>query len=992
VDPGERCPTTTTIADFLGRQLDVTAIANVESHLADCAACRGVVGTLASGSVHRMAGEAAHARAVSEPNRDAARYVIRRELARGGMGRVSIAYDTLLDRTVALKELLVPEPALAARFARELALTSRLEHPSIISIHDAGTWPGGDPFHVMRLVSGEPLDSVIARQDDVVARIALLPHGIAIVDALAYAHSQGIIHRDLKPANILVGEFGETVVLDWGLAKDLRNPVEGESATVVPTDPNELIDTIAGLVIGTPAYMAPEQARGEAVDERADVYALGAVLYHMLGGVAPHTGTSASEIVRAVAATTPPPLEERASGIPSDLLTIVGKALARRPEERYPTATELANDLRRFQSGQLVGAHRYTPWHLVKRWVHKYRTAVMVAAVATIVLAGVGVVSVHRVVSEQRGAARNRTDADELMTFMLTDLHDKLKPIGKLDLLGNVAGKARAYYRVHVDDQRTSAINNRVTALANLGEVLNAQGDPKGASSAYRDALALAEQLAEREPTKVAWQSLIARTHGRAGAVLFDQRDAAGALVEFHASLAIDRRLAEREPDAAGVNLDLTFDRLAIGDVLDAQNDLDGALVEYRAGLAIAARFASLDPGTTTWQELVTRSHGDIGGLLMKRGDKAGALVEDTAALAASEQLIAHDPQNGDWQVNAVNQHIQIGAVLEDHDAVTALVHFRAALAISERLVERDPSNEIWQRAVSMSRTQVGDLLLQQGDAPHALEQFRAAVAGEQTLATVAPANLAIQRELAAGEGHLGEVLLANGDSKGALVEFRAGLANVETIAARDPTNASSQRDLATARNNVASALFAQGANAPALEQFRSAAAISQRLFSTNPTNIDVAHELAIETMSVGDTLAAQQDPTAAVVEYRAAAELATKLLATRPADQTALGTLFDSHTKVADLLGGAEAITEYRAAVAAATTLATQEPANPAFQEALADSLAKLGELLRAARQEPAALDTYRAALAVAEHAALADPKVWTRKVAALHRKLAAR
>ena len=929
--------------------------------------CLDVAATLASRPVHRMVGGA-----------PLARYVVHQELARGGMGRISIAHDTLLDRTVALKELLVPDPVLAARFARELALTSRLEHPSIISIHDAGTWPGGDPFYVMRLVSGEPLDSVIARHDTVVARIALLPHGIAMVDALAYAHSQCIIHRDLKPANILIGDFGETVVLDWGLAKDLRSPADDESVT--------------GLVIGTPAYMSPEQARGEAVDERADVYALGAVLYHMLGGVAPHTGTSASEIVRAVAAAPPTALEERAPGIPSDLLTIVGKALARRPEERYPTASDLANDLRRFQSGQLVGAHRYTTWHLAKRWIQKYRTAVVVASVAIIVLACVGIVGVRRVVAEQRGATHHRADADELMSFMLTDLHDKLKPIGKLDLLGNVAAKAREYYKVHDDDQRTSALHNRVIALANLGEVQAAQGDPKGALSAYRDALALAEQLSAREPAKVEWQSLIARTHGRAGAVLFDQRDVAGALGEFRANLAIDRRLTEREPVAAGANLDLTFDRLSIGDVLDAQNDLDGALVEYRAGLALAIRFASLGPATMTWHELVTRGHGDIGDLLMKRGDKAGAVVEHTAALAANAELIAHDPQNGAWQLNAVNHHIHLGVALEDHDPATALVHFRAALTTSAQLVARDPANEIWQRAVSMSKTQVGDLLLQQGDAPHALEQLRSAVAGELALATRAPANLAIQRELAAGEGHLGEVLLASGDTPRALVEFQAGLAGAQTIAASDPTNLGSQRDLATARNNVASAWFAQGANAPALEQFRSAVAISQRLWSTDPTNLDIAHELAVETISVADSLAALKDPIAAVVEYRTAARLATTLLATRPADQTALSTLFDTHTKVGDILGGAEAITEYRAAVAAATTLATQVPENPAFEEALGDSLAKLGDLLRAARQEPAALDEYRAALAVAEHAAIADPKLWTKKAAALRGKLSAR
>ena len=145
------------------------------------------------------------------------RYTLRSELARGGMGRVWIADDARLARRVAIKELLEPSGVHRARFERELALTSRLEHPSIVSIQDGGTWADGKPFYVMKLVSGESLDGVIDRTASLGDRIALLPNALAIVDALAYAHAQGIVHRDLKPENVLVGDFGETVVIDWGL-------------------------------------------------------------------------------------------------------------------------------------------------------------------------------------------------------------------------------------------------------------------------------------------------------------------------------------------------------------------------------------------------------------------------------------------------------------------------------------------------------------------------------------------------------------------------------------------------------------------------------------------------------------------------------------------------------------------------------------------------------------------------------------------------------
>src|SRR4051812_8337629 len=139
------------------------------------------------------------------------------------MGRIVSARDLRLNRTVAIKELRVQSPELRARFEREALLTARLEHPSIVSIHEAGRWPSGEPFYAMKLVPGRPLDEVIAGATTLAKRLALLPHVVAVADALAYAHQQRVIHRDLKPQNVLVGEFGETVVIDWGLAKDLSD-------------------------------------------------------------------------------------------------------------------------------------------------------------------------------------------------------------------------------------------------------------------------------------------------------------------------------------------------------------------------------------------------------------------------------------------------------------------------------------------------------------------------------------------------------------------------------------------------------------------------------------------------------------------------------------------------------------------------------------------------------------------------------------------------
>src|SRR5262249_3167731 len=165
--------------------------------------------------------------AIRLPPVDPARYHIVREFARGGLGRILEVRDLRIDRVVALKEMLRDSDPAYARFVREAMITARLEHPAIVPVHDIGRWPSGEPFYSMKLVSGRSLHEVIRDTPSLDGRLALVPNVIAVADAIAYAHNQGIIHRDLKPANVLVGAFGETVVIDWGLAKDLRG-ADGE--------------------------------------------------------------------------------------------------------------------------------------------------------------------------------------------------------------------------------------------------------------------------------------------------------------------------------------------------------------------------------------------------------------------------------------------------------------------------------------------------------------------------------------------------------------------------------------------------------------------------------------------------------------------------------------------------------------------------------------------------------------------------------------------
>ncbi|MBS1118511.1 MAG: WD-repeat protein [Deltaproteobacteria bacterium] len=334
---------------------------------------------------------------------DPERYQQIREHARGGLGRIVRAVDKRLGRTVAVKELLrrggPSSVANEARFLREALITARLEHPGIVPVHEAGRWPSGDPYYVMKLVEGRTLKEQIAAKPNLRDRLGLLPHVIAVADAVGYAHSEGVIHRDLKPSNVIVGEFGETIVVDWGLARDRKREL------AEPAD--------AGNVVGTPAYMSPEQARGEPVDERVDVYAIGAVLYELLAGVPPHHDDTPQATLDRVIAGPPRPIAMVAPQIPSELATIVNKAMARCPDDRYANATVLAEDLRRFQTGKLVSAHSYSTWSLVRKKLSNHRGMVAVAVASTIALGGVGVESFRRVVAERNIARNERAGADQ---------------------------------------------------------------------------------------------------------------------------------------------------------------------------------------------------------------------------------------------------------------------------------------------------------------------------------------------------------------------------------------------------------------------------------------------------------------------------------------------------------------------------------------------------------------------------------------------------
>lgn len=283
-------------------------------------------------------------------------------LGEGGMGRVVEARDLQFGRVVAMKEVLQASTSLVARFTYETLVTANLEHPGIPAVYERGTTAEGLPFYTMKLVRGRTLSAAIEEAKGIDERLKLLPHVIRTAQTLAYAHEQGVIHRDIKPDNVLLGRHGETVLLDWGIAK-VRGLTSHDSETqAVDEETNALGKmgalanrTRQGAVLGTPAYMAPEQAAGkiDELDERTDVFALGALLYHLLAGRAPFDGLTLEALLLSTMNSDFPPVLSLEPKAPPALVVICEKAMANDPAQRFATAAAMAEALESALTGAL---------------------------------------------------------------------------------------------------------------------------------------------------------------------------------------------------------------------------------------------------------------------------------------------------------------------------------------------------------------------------------------------------------------------------------------------------------------------------------------------------------------------------------------------------------------------------------------------------------------------------------------------------------------
>jgi serine/threonine-protein kinase len=492
--------------------------------------------------------------AVGTATADGRRFRILRPHARGGLGEVYVAADTEFHREVALKEIRpshADDPASRARFVLEAEVTGGLEHPGIVPVYALGYHEDGRPYYATRFVKGDSLKDAIARYhrdggtgrdlgERALALNALLRRFIDVCNAVAYAHSRGVIHRDLKPGNILLGPFGETLVVDWGLAKVVGRSDPGlgaGDATLRPPSGSGLTPTVPGEACGTPAYMSPEQAAGRPEDlgPAADVYSLGAVLYHVLTGRPPFEG-DVGEVLRAVERGTFPTPRTLDPALDPALEAVVLKAMALKPADRYATPRALAEDVERWLADEPVSAWREPRVVRARRWLGRHRTRVA-SGVAALAAALVGLTAVLVVQAESNrrlraattellvskaqqesahaGEARALRQARQRFALALEAVRrqhsgaseDVLLKEPQLEGLRRaLLGSALEFYRqlqgLLEDDPDPDARAELAAAYVAVGRITSEIGSKTDALEAFRRSLELHEALAEAHPAE----------------------------------------------------------------------------------------------------------------------------------------------------------------------------------------------------------------------------------------------------------------------------------------------------------------------------------------------------------------------------------------------------------------------------------------------------------------------------------------------------------
>ena len=745
------------------------------------------------------------------------RYRIVRFHARGGLGVVYVAEDGELHREVALKQMLgedADDELRRERFLVEAEITGGLEHPGIVPVYGLGADSQGRPYYVMRFIRGDSLREAIAAfhadptlRDDAGRRSLelrkLLRRFLDVCNAIEYAHSRGVLHRDLKPSNIIVGKHGETLVIDWGLAKAQgRSAAEkGEGERPLQPFSGGGSGTVFGSTIGTPGFMSPEQARGdlESLGPASDVYSLGATLYSLLTGKPPFDGPDLNSVLRNVKEGSFPRPRAVDARVDPALEAVCLKAMALSPGDRYLTAVALADDVERWIADEPVTAYRDPLATRLTRWGRRNRAAassIAVLVVSAVVALTVGSVLVNR---ERAAAEANfRTARAAVDQYFTTVSENKLLDVPGLQPLRRELLEAAArYYRDFLKERRTDPAVRREAATASfrIGWVEAGLGAQEKALESYREAASLYQEALREDPSNLELRRQLAIAHGAQGLTLQGMGKAEEALAAHARALEIRLAIARDKPDDVKAQIDVARTHGNIGGVYQGIGKTEQALASWDRAVAIATPLLGRDlkPSPGAARDLTGRTdlswivRGDLGSVHydaslalrdLSRLDEARAHCDEARVLF--EGLVRDYPADLSLQVSLADvyaTHASIDAAagrVEDAQRTSL-----RCLEIRQRMAAENPSIPSYRRAWAENLLEQGWILRLQKRRPESATAYRKA-------ADVAEALLALDSSpytanlLAQAVSNLARVLLESGKPAEALPLARRAVALLE--------------------------------------------------------------------------------------------------------------------------------------------------------------------------------------------------------------------
>ncbi len=826
--------------------------------------------------------------------------------ASGGLGDVFVAVDPVLNRRVAVKFPRARRMTAAhrVRFEREARVTGRLDHPGIVAVHAVRLESDEPPCFVMRFVEGQTLHERVGALHRVPAGARpgslfqslefrqLLQQFIALCNTVAYAHGQGVIHRDIKPGNVILGPFGETLLLDWGLAKvaDEADPEqEGKSGTALS---GAISTTRSGDVLGTPAFASPEQLLGqpERVDRRSDVFSLGATLYFILTGKLPLEAGGLSGHLDRISRTATSTLEV-GKPVPAALAAICRAATSVAPDLRYPAALDLAADVQRHLAGEPVSVLRESWPVRAQRWLRGHpRTAVgsavalsllaVFAAIASALTAGfnrqLGQANQELRASNTKletasGAeqqARQRAEANfetahaavDQFLVSVTD-HPRLNSDDFTGLQSELLDSARPFYEALLAQQPGD--NNveyaRADAWHRLAQIDRVTGKVDAAKEGYRAALEIAGQLVEREPDNLEFRDSLATCLDNQGLLFRQTGDLAAARQSHERALEVLAPLiavASPSPEhvvtTAGAHNNLA---LVLGDLGERE------LARRHLEQAIALRQPLIDDGNAEPRIRRDQAIGcnNLGSLLANGSEFDAARKLYGSGVKLADQLAAEFPEVPDYRDVQADLGNNLGLLLRSvGELEAACEQLEKAASIWSGLADRFPSEAGYRHDLANCRNNLGVARSDLGDNATARADYTAAIETWRELAAENPDQPAFRNRMALALNNLGSLENQLGERDAALQHLTESLAIREEFMNRFPDDPFHGIGFGGAACNLAG-IIAAADPADSLKLYDQAAAALEKFLDDQPghptgvqflRNIWAGRALALESLA----------------------------------------------------------------------------------------------------------------------------------------------